>query len=54
MIFTIYKASDDNYCDTKKFKSLEDLENFQKVMDGYDLIIDFDYKQIIIYDDYIE
>jgi hypothetical protein len=54
MIFTIYKASDDIYCEIKEFKSLEDLENFQKLMGGYNLIIDFDEKNIWIYDDYIE
>jgi hypothetical protein len=53
MKFTIYKASACTYHETKEFKTLEDLREFQLECER-SLVINFDRNEIIIYDDYLE
>ena len=53
MTFTVELASDWEYTRTLTFNSLEELEAFSH-KEGHDLIMDFDRKVIIVYDDFIE
>lgn len=62
MMFEIRKASDLDFSETREIKTIEDMmkvaEEFLVKPDTRfkysDIIIDFDYQTITIYDDYVE
>lgn len=53
MTFKIEHANG-RYIDTREITSVLELENISKEFDNYQLVIDFDDKTIIIYDDFLE
>ena len=62
MMFEIRKASDLDFSETREIKTIEDMmkvaEEFSEKPNTRfkysDIIIDFDYQTITIYDDYVE
>jgi hypothetical protein len=50
MTFTIFKASNYKYKETRDFATLEELKAFQ-IDAGHSLVIDFEESKIWIYDD---
>lgn len=54
MEFCVYRASDWDEGKKIRIDTLEDLERIYKDYGKYELIIDFDGKGIMIYNEYIE
>lgn len=53
MRFTIHKASDWEFTEEVTIATIEDLEAISKQYEAQ-LVIDFERKEVIIYDDYLE
>ena len=52
MQYTLRKASDYQNATTIEIETLQDLQALQEQY-GHELIVDFDEKDIVIYDDYL-